>query len=324
MSTIVKPWDGKPISAPGIYSGVPSSVYHGADLCAGPSISSSGLRAIFANSPMEYWIESPLNPRRIEPKEKEAYILGRAAHHLLLGEGHFGRSFAARPERLNGTAWNGNRNDCKEWLELVAAEGLQVLTPGQIETIKGMAGLLPWQEGLEDSGLANNAMVRAGALSGLVEHTIIAKDEETGIYLKSRPDILPPDSSEFNDLKSSASVDFDSLQRTISDYRYDMQAGLADLCLQQAAGRRFTSFAFIFVGKSPPHAVQIVEIKTADMEEAAVDLRVAIQTFARCLETNRWPGPGGGKRDAVFLDVSPWARTRATARRDFLAGELTI
>ncbi len=38
---IVTRYDGQPITAPGIYSGVPIDTYHGPDLCAGPSISSS-------------------------------------------------------------------------------------------------------------------------------------------------------------------------------------------------------------------------------------------------------------------------------------------
>jgi hypothetical protein len=325
VSTLtVIPWDGKPISTPGVFSGVPIEVYHSADLCAGPSISSSGLRTIFdpTRGPMFYWIESPLNPNRVEPDEKEAFVLGRAVHHLALGERAFERFFVARPEKLNGTAWNGNRTDCRDWLQHCRDQGLTVLTPGQIEQIRGMAGLLPWQKDLEDSGLANSAVVRAGALSGLVEHTIIAQDKETGVWLKSRPDAIPLDSAEFNDLKSSASVDYASLRRTLDDYRYDMQAVLASLCLEQAAGLTFTSYAFVFVMKKPPFAVEVVELKDHDLAEAREDLGVAIRTFARCLETGRWPGPGGGRGDARFIERSSWSREAALSRRTMLELEL--
>ena len=323
MSTLtVKRWDGKPISEPGVYSHIPMIAYHSADICAGPSISSSGLRTIFAKYPMAYWIESPLNPRRIEPDEKEAFVLGRAAHHLALGEDSFSKFYVARPDKLNGTAWNGNRNDCKDWLQHVADQGLQVLTPGQVEAIRGMAGLLPWQEGLEDSGLKNSAVVRAGALSGLVEHTIIAQDEETGVWLKSRPDAIPLDSAEFNDLKTTVEVDGQSLQRTLNDYRYDMQAVLASLCLSQAAGLDFTSFAFVFVMKKPPHVVEVVELKDVDLEEARKDVHVAIRTFAHCLKNNRWPGPGGGRADARYIERTDWSRTAALSRRTLLELEL--
>lgn len=315
-------WNGKPIKEPGIYAGVPMEAYHSADICAGPSISSSGLRKIFTDCPMAYWVESDLNPNRLEPDEKEAFVLGRAAHHLVLGEEQFSRYYVARPEKLNGTAWNGNRTDCKDWLGHCRDQGLTVLTPGQVETIKGMAGLLPWQEGLEDSGLKNSAVVRAGALSGLVEHTIIGLDRETGVYLKARPDAIPLDSTQFADFKTTQKVDWKSLSRTLDDFRYDMQAVLASMCLEQAIGRPFTDFAFIFAMKKPPHAVEIAELTADDLAEAKLDVEAAIRTFARCLDTGRWPGPGGGRADARNISRSKWSRDEAMGRRSFLELEL--
>lgn len=318
----VKRWDGQPITEPGVYSHIPMIAYHSADICDGPSISSSGLRTIFTDCPMAYWVESPLNPRRLDQEDKEAFILGRAAHHLVLGEHDFGRFFVARPEKLNGTLWNGNRTDCKEWLQHVTDQGLTSLTPAQIEAIRGMAGLLPWQKGLEDSGLLNSAVVRAGALSGLVEHSLFAKDKETGVWLKSRPDAIPLDSSEFNDFKSTISVHYEKLQRTLDDFRYDMQADLASVCLQQAADLKFTSYAFIFAMKKPPHAVEVVELKDVDLEEARQDNRAALRTFAKCLETGRWPGPGGGRGDARYIERSVRSRENALGRRTLLELEL--
>lgn len=326
----VIPWDGEPISAPGIYRGVPMSAYHAADLCVGPSVSSSGLRKLFTDCPMAYWVESPLNPRRIEPSDSEAFIVGRGAHHLLLGEADFARHFAIEPatytDQKTGEIkkWSNNATVCKDWKKHVTeGEGRTILTPAQIESIKGMAGILPWQKGLEDSGLANTAVVRAGALSGLVEHTIIARDEETGLWLKSRPDAIPLDSTEFSDFKSTASVHERKLQRTLEDYRYDMQAVLASLCLEQAIGKPFTSFAFIFAMKKPPHAVEVVELTSEDLADAALDIRISLRTLAHCLDTGRWPGPGGGRGDARYIGRSQRHRDDAMGRRSILEMELS-
>jgi hypothetical protein len=326
----VIPWDGEPISAPGIYSGVPMSVYHSADLCVGPSISSSGLRTIFdpAQGPMAFWVYSPLNPHRQEKPDSEAFILGRAAHHLFLGEADFGRHFTVEPETYPDSKtgqlkpWSNNSNFAKEWKEHVASEGLTVLTRKQLEQIKGMAGVLPWQKGLEDSGLANNAVVQAGALRGLIEHTIIAKDEETGVWLKSRPDVIPTASLEFNDFKTSADVSDEAIRKTLDSFRYDMQADLASVCLEQAIGKPFTSHAFIFASKAVPHATNVAELDAEDLQEAAKDNRTALRTFARCLETGRWPGPAGTRGDAAVIGRSAWNRTRAADRRAYLEREL--
>lgn len=318
-------WNGRPIDKPGIYSGVPMSIYHSGELCVGPSISSSGLRAIFNPKvgPLGYWVESPLNPNRIEEDDdaNDAFVVGRGAHHLFLGEADFGKYFAIRPAELNDKAWNSNRTDCKEWLDAMADAGLTVLKPAQVEAIKGMAGVLPWQKGLEDSGIANSLIART-SLRGLVEHTIVHQDPETGIWLLARPDAIPVESTEANDFKTTVEVDDKSLSRTLDAYRYDMQAELVARCLLGAAGIELTSFAFIFAMKKPPHAIRTVELRPADLTEAAADNRVAIRTFARCLETGRWPGPGGTVSDAVALARSEWSLKEAAGRRSILEMEL--
>jgi hypothetical protein len=321
---IVTPYDGNPISAPGIFSGVPSKIYHGPDLCVGPSISSSGLRTIFTDSAMEYWIRSPYNPNRLEQEDSRAFVLGRAAHHLCLGEADFKKFFIVRPaeypDQKTGELkkWTRAANYCKarekEWTDA----SLDILTPEELEAIKGLAGIQPWQKGLDDSGLMNNAVVRAGALQGLVEHTIIAQDKETGVFLKSRPDVIPTASREATDFKTTQSIAGYKLQQTLDDLRYDMQGELVSRCLEQAADFRLTNFALIFAAKKEPHEVAVRELKPYDLDESAKDNQAAIRTFALCMERGKWPGVGGGEDDARYLERSDRSRERAAARREQL------
>ena len=64
-------WDGEKISRPCLVSGLPIDRYHAADICDGPSISSSGLRTIFSKSPAHFWAESALNDEEDEEDEEE-------------------------------------------------------------------------------------------------------------------------------------------------------------------------------------------------------------------------------------------------------------
>lgn len=323
-------WDGKPISQPGVYAGVKMSVYHGPNLCIGPSISSSGLRTIFdpTEGPLSYWIRSPYNPLALAEKESRALIIGRASHHLVLGEANFKGFFCVRPDEYPDAKtgvlkkWTRAAHYCQNWEKEKSDDGLEIITPAELETIKGMAGILPWQKGLEDSGLLNNAVVRAGALQGLVEHTIIAYDKETGTWLKARPDVIPTASTEAVDFKSTSAIDDRSLQRTLDDYRYDMQASLISRCLEQAADFRLTNFALVFANKEEPHEVAVRELKPFDMDEAAKDVQAAIRTFALCMERGKWPGVGGGETDAKYLERSEWSRQRAAERRTQLSRDI--
>jgi hypothetical protein len=114
----VRKWDRRPIVMPGIVSGIPISTYHSAGITEGPSISSTGLRAIYnpaahhSTSPAHYWITSPHNPKRAEVDETASIILGRAAHHLLFGEKAFKELFAIRPATINGVKWHGSKPEC--------------------------------------------------------------------------------------------------------------------------------------------------------------------------------------------------------------------
>lgn len=299
------------ISKPGSYAKIPIEAYHrDQNLCAGPSISSSGLRTIFTESPSHYWATSPYNPKRRAPKETEAFTLGRAAHHLLLGEDDFSTLFIMRPDKIAGEPWHGNRTVCKAWLAEQKKAGRTVLTPLEIEQIRGMA-----------ASLAEVPLIQNGILNGEIEQTLISRDEKTGVYIKSRPDAVPTDGGDFADLKTT--TDFgEDLDKAVAKFRYDMQAGLTGMCYRAIYKRQMTSFSFVFVEKTFPHSVEIVTLSGEDIELAEKDLRVAIDTFAFCMATGNWFGPGGTQNDARFVRIPEWSRKNFEYRRFFLEREM--
>lgn len=301
---------GQVISKPGIYSGVPLAVYHGADLCDGPSISSSGLRTIFTDSPAHYFAYSPYNPDSEEQEETAALTIGRAAHHLLLGEDDFSTLFIMRPEKLAGMPWQGNRTVCKAWVQEQEAAGRTVLKPDDIKTIRRMA-----------KSLAAHPLIAAGILNGLIEQTMVWKDKETGIWLKSRPDAIPNDSGDYADLKTTADIGF-KLDRSIGTYRYDMQAALVGRGSRETLGVEMTSFSFVFAEKSVPHTIDVLTLHHEDIQSADKDIQVALQVFARCMETGKWFGPSGTQFDARYAYLSDLFRGDADRRRTFLQSEI--
>lgn len=295
MGFDIRPYEGTPLSEPGIYSGVPMSVYHGPDLCVGPSISSSGLRTIFAKSARHYWAYSPYNPTRAEREESQSLILGQAAHHALLGEEGFWQRYVERPEEYEGAKWNSNRKDCRAWLDRQALAGKRVLTATQVEQIRGMA-----------AGLAQDPLVQHGLLNGLIEHTIVLNDAETGVWIKIRPDSIPNHSGDFGDLKTTTAVDDESLQRTIETYGYHQQGALIARGAREVLGV-FESFSLAFVEKDVPFCARTVTLKGGDLDLGARQNQAALRVFARGMKTGVWPGPGGTRSDGAFLGLKPWA-----------------
>jgi hypothetical protein len=171
-------WDGKTITKPGLYHGVSMAAYHSGTICDGPSVSGGGLRTIIRESPAHYFDKCPYNPNRAPDETTAAMTLGGAAHHLLLGEQWFSKHYCIRPTELPDgktgeiKAWQGNRTDCKKWLAEHERKGLTVLTPDQVEAIKGMAASLgkhplvrAWVQ-LRNLGLAQALVVQALPLPG--------------------------------------------------------------------------------------------------------------------------------------------------------------
>lgn len=311
------PWNGEPITEPGIYSGVDIESYHGPLVRDGYSVSRSVLWTLFNKSEAHAWDVSPYNPNR-DPDanvETEPMLFGRAAHHLLLGENDFDRSFILRPDAYPEGAhypatigkpkpWSGNSTWCKAYLADMKSRRLSVITKTQLENIRGMAG-----------GLHAHPMVRAGILNGYVEHTIVVRDPETGIWIKVRPDCLPVDTWDFADLKTAADLTDDALEKAIGRDGLFMQGGMtAWACRLLPEPIPFETFSLVFAEKTRPYCARVRTLKPADLDLGESAAKIAVRSFARCIERNVWPGPGGEQTDADYIDAKPFDRTRIETR----------
>lgn len=271
----VIPWDGKKISKPGIYSGVSMESYHG-DLCAGPSVSSSGLRMIEAKTPLHFFAGSYLNPNREPDEPKDHFSFGKAAHTLLLeGSAGFYDHFAVRPDTFND--WRTKASQA--WRDEQIASGKTVILPQHLIAI----------EAIRDR-LKAHPLVQQGVLDGLIEHTVVCKDEATGVWLKIRPDVVPQADGVLVDLKTTTDASPDAVRRTIANFGYPMQGALGTMVMKAALDVTITDFVLAFIEKDEPHAVAITAIDNEWIYWARRQVRRAIDTFARCIETGEWPG----------------------------------
>lgn len=300
MLTTIK-WDGHQITKPGMYSAIPLDTYHDPQICDGPSISSSGLRKIIRQSPAHFYCEWPGNPERVVKPDKRNLVLGRAVHHLFLGEKFFSALFAVEPDEypidasgIGMKPWNNNANHCRAWQAEQAKAGRYVMKPADAEAIRGMS-----------AELGKHTIIRdVGILNGMIERSLFWKDRATGIWLKSRPDSVPSDSGDFVDLKTTISVQWIDLMRAISDFGYHQQGALVTQAARQVLNIPNPTFTLVFVESRPPHCPRIVTIDQRDLELGDRLNRTAIDTFVRCLKSGHWPGPGGEREDAEMIGLS--------------------
>jgi hypothetical protein len=155
-------------------------------------------------------------------------------------------------------------------------------------------------------------LVKAGALNGYVEHSGFWRDE-TGIWLKIRPDVIPSDSGDFVDIKTTSSVQWNDLQRTTAQMGYVQQFALMREGFRKL-GFPVASATLLFVERNRPHCVRIVSLTPEDLDRGERMNRAALRTFIRCYKSRIWPGPGGVRRDAEEIWTPDWHKEQIEAR----------
>jgi len=276
------------ITRPGIYD-MPIELYHSPDLCDGPSVSSSGALVVEQQSLLHFW-DKYVNPEREPFDRSDSMTLGSAVHHLVLGEANFARKFAVRPKEFKD--WR--TNDAKAWRAAQIADGREVLVPDQLETIKAIA-----------SNLAKHPLVRDGLLSGLVEQSIIVKDAQTGLWLKSRIDVLALSASTLCDLKTCIDASDAGLNRTMGDREYQFQFGFGGIVYEQHFGRSpgNDDHVLVFCETKRPFPVVVRPVDIGAVAIGRMQARRALRKIAAAFESDDWPAYDS---DLRTLYLPPW------------------
>lgn len=264
--------------------------YHG-DCCAGPSVSSSGLRTIFHKSPAHFWIRAPWNPDRIDAESNPAFDFGRAAHALLLGDEDFDANFVVLPDdapRRPSITQIEAKKPSEATLHAIAwwsafeheAQGRTVVSEADLRSIGGMAESLARHPAIKDYGL----------FQGTPEPSMIW-EAAPGCWVKSRPDMLPPSGLEIGDLKTTADISRGFCERQIRTHGYDMQMALAMDGAKRTLGLDVSEAVLVFVEKSPPFCVRVVPIEEETLHYARRANDLAIKAFVEGVRSGEWPGP---------------------------------
>lgn len=281
----VRKWDGKPITENGWVSDIPIERYHSAGMCSGPSVSSTDLRTCWSHSPAKmfaFWAE---NPQREEREVTNAMLLGGCAHYLLLGEANFRQKYAAQPEEYPGPKgemkkWHMGADYCKEWVAFHEAKGFTIVTVKILNAIVKMA-----------ESLRILALVKDGLLRGHVETSGFFWDQESNLWLKVRPDVVPSDGPEFVDLKTAADVTTVALQNSIHTYGYNQQAALiAEVC--EGLGQPFDGFMCMFVETKAPYCARMAPLTDVDLGLGRQQNRDSLRRISASIKAGHWPGPG--------------------------------
>lgn len=284
------------ITEPGAYPGISAEDYHDREICDAPSVSSSGLKLIAAKSPLHYWAQSNLNPNRPARKAKPHFSIGHALHDMVLLNDRFTQHYHVTPHGFN-------EQHSRKWEEEIDArdyavqKGKQVITRGQYDMAVAMA-----------ESISRDELAGALLTAGTPEMTLAARDEETGVWLRARPDVLPETMEIIPDLKTAADASLDVYERAATRFGYFQSAAHYLDVIEALYGPAKRRFVLITVEKEYPYVVTIDHLDDVDIDFARLRNRHALNRFAECLKSGVWPGYTSPDRPIRPLQMANYER----------------
>lgn len=265
---------GTKIAEPGVYD-TPIAWYHD-DCAVGPSISASGINKLLHETPRSYFYTSPYNPDRPEDSGTEAagFRIGHGAHTLAFEPHLWATHYTVRPDRYE--SWR--TREARMWRSQQEAAGLTVFDPSEYEQVLGIV-----------ASLKEHPLYGQGLLEGYCERSLFWQDEETGVWLKTRPDAIPSHANINANLKCLSRIEPRQIWRQVFDHGYHVQAAMVAMGCEAVLGMKFDEHALVCVGQKPPHDILIASLDPVAVEWGRRFVRKGVRLFAQCLKNGYWP-----------------------------------
>lgn len=278
---------------PGVYTDIPIEDYH-----AGPGVSSSHLKKIWNDSPLAYrWEFIDEKPARDVGKWSEAtprpIAIGGAVAAMMDGEDVFNRGYAVLADCVAKESKNSNAFK-RGWAEAVRSfPGKTVILPSERDQAASIVEAIyhhpdPWTRDQLNSLLANPEL-RA-------ECSFYHRDDETGVLLKSRPD-LSIRGGLAADVKSTADCGPWAFSKRINDQGHHIQAGLGLDVMNHAERTAVEQWLLIVVEQKEPYDVAVYYLGKPTLRRGYEIYRAALTRLIGCQRANQWPGKSAGIRE---------------------------
>jgi len=251
---------------PGMYDDIPIHTYHRV------------MTDIVSNSYLGKLNDCPAKAKVLD-KETDSLMFGRALHKWILENDRFLEEFFPLPEKLNMRT-----NAGKEAMAKVEAEniGKQIVHVEDMQILRDMR-----------DAIMSNGRVAALLTGGKREVTIIWQDEETGIWCKTRPDLVPDIVNAVAlDLKSTKSAARHAFQTAIVRYGYDRQGAMVMHGLTEVTGLPYDKegiFADIAVETEVPYRTEVYPLDDQFLKRGFSEFRRLLRIEKHCREQKLWP-----------------------------------
>lgn len=281
------------ITQAGIYQ-LSNDDYHG-DCCDGPSLSSSKARLLMETCPAKVYA----NIRT----ESKSFDIGSAAHLIYLEPS----DFAERTSIVQANDWRTKA--AQEARDFAYQQNKIPLLPKNVEELEHMR-----------NALFSYPLAAQAFSGGKAEQSLFYKDEQTGVWIKARPDYLPDHYEWVVDYKTAASANPREFARSVYQNGYYQQAAWYIDSIEAVTGKKPKDFWFVVQEKEAPYLVSVIKLDDGAIDWGRMINRRAIDLFAQCCESQNWHGyrdPQCPTKDKAFVIGLPdFAKFQLEERRE--------
>lgn len=250
---------------PGIYD-ITNDEYH-----SSAGVSRSQL-SVLKNSPYNYWYQF-INPESPKQEEKDAWIFGRLLNTMLIEPQNFDNDFIVSEKYDRRTKEGKEKHE--EYLK--KASGKKVISHDSYVMATEM---------IEE---ARNHQRISSILSGAIfEQSIYWIDKETGLLVKTRPDIWNLEINILVDIKTSKETNPKDFMRTVDQYDYHMQAAMQIDGIYENTHKSIELFINLVFPKEKPYLPFLVPYDNSVIEKGRELYKSGLKLLKACQEKNNW------------------------------------
>lgn len=259
-----------------------------ADPCPEPSLNHSLAKILLSKSPQHAFLAHPRLAPAPPRNHSDAFDKGTSVHEAVL-EG------VERMVEVNAPDWK--KKPAQDARKAARKAGKVAMLSHQLSEVRLMADAIKRQVRLFPEPFP--------LLDGLPERVLVWK--EGAIWCRARLDWLHHDRQAIDDLKTTGESGHPAeWTRRLFDRGDDLQAAFHTRGVQKVYGLT-PEFRFLVAETEAPYALSLIALDPEAQEFAKVRMLTAIETWARCLRTQHWPGYA---RRPVYAAVPPWVQTR--------------
>lgn len=285
----------------GMHAGVPMDDYIN-DPAPEPSLSTGTAKAMIDECPAHARYRHPrLNPAR-EDDSNGATDIGNMTHDLIL-EGSLARMVVVQAEDWRTKA-------AKEERIAARAAGKCAILAKQLPKIEGMyeAAIKAFALAKAEIGFDLHEMLIERTMIWQRECDVNASGVPTGVWCRSRPDMITPDFKLAIDYKSTAtSAHPNAVAKLLLNNGYDLQGALFRDGIYTMHGKT-PDVVFMVQEVEAPFLVSFVGMAPAFSGIADNKLKHAAKRWQECLASGQWPGYPSR---VAWVEPPPWEVSRA-------------